>query len=374
MKICIVNNFPPYSGVGRVAYEFWRDLQKMDDIEVDMYCTHAMNREEFDHKENKGVNFLHKFPYDDNRYLSRILIYFIDRFRIPKGYDVYHFTNHMISFMINRKRLNGVVLFDLFQMAKQVDKGLGVPIVNDLYDWLIRKSVAKTSKADAVICVSDFTKQEAIRLLNLDPRKAHVVHTGISHEVFKPRDKTMCRQELDLPLDKKIVLHVGSEIVRKNVITLIKAFSKVKQDAVLVRVGTKDSDEVQSLINKLGLQDKVIYRESFFPEEVAKYYCAADAHAFPSLAEGFGLPIIEAMACGCPVITANYGAMKEVAGDGAYLIDPEDVNELVATIEKTISLNENSKQEVVERGLKRAQQFTSENFTNKVVEIYKNLL
>jgi glycosyltransferase involved in cell wall biosynthesis len=183
-----------------------------------------------------------------------------------------------------------------------------------------------------------------------------------------------CRKELDLPLDKKIILHVGSEIVRKNVESLVKAFAQMKEDAVLVRVGTKDSDEVKRLVDELGIKEKVIYRESFFPEEVAKYYSAADVYAFPSLGEGFGLPIIEAMACGCPVITTNYGAMKEVAGDGAILIDPKNIEELAESIEKLLSFNEQDRQEIIGKGLERAKNFTSENFTNQVLEIYKMLL
>jgi glycosyltransferase involved in cell wall biosynthesis len=373
MKICIINNFPPYSGVGRVTYEFWRDIQKIEGVQADLYCTHAMTDEELEHEENKDVKFLHNFTYKGNEYLSRFHIYFLDRYKLPKGYDIYHFSNHMLSFMINKKWLSVVTVFDVLQLFNHQDKDLNTSLINKVYNWLIRKSVKNSAKADALICVSKYTQQETIKLIGVDPHKTYVVHTGLDLNLFSPKDKYEARKELNLPIDKNIVLHVGSEIPRKNVDTILKSISKCDENTVLVRVGTK-SEKITSLINELDIKGRVINRESFIKEDVAKYYSAADVMAFPSFAEGFGLPIIEAMACGCPVITSNFGAMKEIAGNGALLINPNNTDELTNAIKRIFSLNENEKASIVKKGLKRASSFTSENYTKEVINVYRKLL
>lgn len=373
MKVCVVNNFPPYSGVGRVTYDFWRELNKRKDITADLYCTHAMTQEEFTHKENEGVEFLHKFPYIGNEYLSRFHIYFLDKYKLPKGYDIYHYSNHMLSFMLGHQKNEVVTLFDVIQLKQQVNVDMGNKILSLAYDWFLKKSVKKTTLADAVINVSEYTRRESVELLNLENSKTHVVHCGINHNVFYPRNKNVCKKELNLPQDKKIVLHVGSEIDRKNLPRILEAFSMLDAGAIFVRVGDKTKN-IEDVINKLGIKDKVIYRESHFEEEVAKYYSAADVHVFPSLEEGFGLPSLEAMACGCPNITSNIGAMAEIGGTGAILVNPYSVDEIYSAIKKVLNFSSEEKQVRIDKGLKRASVFTSKNYTDGVVKIYQGLL
>lgn len=373
MKICIVNNFPPYSGVGRVTYKFWRDVNDLPNISAELYCTHAMTKEEFGYEENEGVKFLHPFPYLGHEYLSRFYIYVLDRFKLPTKYDIYHFSNHMLGFMISTKRKCVITLFDVIQLENHGDQDLANGIVNKIYNFLIRQSVKKCARADAIICVSEFTKRRAVKLLGLDSQKTFVAHTGIDLAVFKQQDKRAAREELNLPIDKKIILHVGSEIKRKNVEAIIYALAECTPDTVLLRVGPQDT-RIAQLITKLGVHDKVIYRESFYETEVAKYYSAADVMVFPSLAEGFGLPIIEAMACGCPVITSNYGAMQEVAGDAAILVGPQNTEELHSAIQKVLSYTPNEQAAHVNKGLERAKFFTSQKYARSVADIYKKIL
>lgn len=371
MKVCLINNFPPYSGAGRVTYKLWEALKKNKEIKADLYCTHAMTKDEFKWKQNRGVRFWHSFAYKDHENLSRFFIYFIDRFRIPRGYDVYHICNQMIAFMSGFRRPTVVTLFDVIQLQKDNDK-LGGPLISRIYSWLIRRSVKSMTKADAVICISEYSKQEACRLLKLDPQKVTVIYSGINHDVFKVQDKLACRRQLKLPIDKKIILHVGSEIARKNVVRLVEAFAQSKSEAVFVRLGPK-SKEVEETIDRLKINQRVIYRESFFEDEVAKYYAAADVLVFPSLEEGFGLPIIEAMACGCPVITSNCGAMKEVAQNSAILVNPTRTDEIRMAIEKVLQSNLGEINVYRQKGIRRARYFNWQKYSHEVVKVYTSV-
>lgn len=377
MKICLINNFPPYSGAGRVTYAMWKYLKRRSDLEVDFYCTHAMKKDELLLPENSGVKFIHNFTYDQNENLSRFLIYFIDRFRIPKGYDIYHIGNQMIGFLIGNNKPNVVTLFDVLQF--KYDDKLGNNIISYLYNFLIRKSVANLKNADAILSISNYSKKEAINLLKIDPNKIHVIYCGVDKNVFKKYDRIKARNKLKLPLNKKIVLHVGSEIPRKNVAKLIDAFGlylekyKKENNTVMVRLGS-GSKNIKDKISERKLEKMVIYRESILQNETALYYSAADVLILPSIEEGFGLPIVEAMACECPVITSNCGAMKEVAGTAAILVNPNRIQDIAKKIHKALSLNSKEKQILIDRGNNRVKIFSWEKYTDKVVSIYYSLL
>ena len=371
MKVCIINNFPPYSGVGRITHALWNYLKNEPGVEADLYSTHAMRLEDLKLPENKGVKFLHSFPYVGNEYLSRFFIYLVDKFRIPQGYDIYHTSNQMISFMMRKKRLNVITLMDVAQLNNFRDKDLGIPFVNDIYNWVIRRSLRNSINADAIICISQNTKNEAVKLIGLDPNKGYVSHPGIYHDKFRPLGKEESRKELKLPLDKKILFHVGIEMPRKNVNNIIKAMSKCAEDTIFVRLGSR-STAGKDLAEELGLKDRVLYRS--FEKDISKYYSAADVLVFPSLEEGFGLPIIEAMSCGCPVITSNYGAMREVAGDAALLVDPGNVDEITEAISKILSFNTTEREKMIQIGFKRANEFSWDKYSRKVLKVYKEIL
>ncbi|MFA6518460.1 MAG: glycosyltransferase family 1 protein [Candidatus Shapirobacteria bacterium] len=377
MKVCLINNFPPYSGAGRNAYALWMMFKKIDKVKADLFCTHVIKKGELGWVENKGVNFLQKFAYFDHPNISRFLIYFVDRFRLPKGYDVYHITNQMLGFLVDYYRPNVVTLFDVLQF-KYHDK-LGNKFLDGIYGRLIRMSILRLKKADAVICVSEYTKCEAIKILSVDPKKISVVYSGVNHEIFKPYPKNRARDELKLAKSKKIVLHVGNELARKNVLGVVEALAILKKkydlddEVVLIRLGNKTS-EIGNMLKKHRLNNKVIYRESFSEKEVAKYYSAADVMFFPSFEEGFGLPLVESMACGCPVITSNCGAMKEVVKDAAVLVDPNDTNQMAEELNKILNLKGEKRREMIKKSIKRAKCFSWQRFAEQTLEVYKKVV
>jgi len=141
----------------------------------------------------------------------------------------------------------------------------------------------------------------------------------------------------------------------------------------LVRLGEK-TEKYDAMIKELGLTDIVVYLEKLKDEEVAKLYSASDLLIMPSFEEGFGLPIIEAMACGCPVVTSNVGAMKEVTNDAGFLVDPNDLESIQKGMEAVLNLDSNDTYKLVQAGLKRAGEFSWKKCAEDTIRVYEKVL
>ena len=193
---------------------------------------------------------------------------------------------------------------------------------NKIYTALARKGLQRAAQ---IIVPSLFTKKELELKMAIPSENITVIQHGVDHNRFFPRKKNDMRDILHLPKDKKIFLHVGSELRRKNIERFFYVFSQiVKQDdqIVLVRIGhcTKQS---RRLLKKLHIDNHVLYRENVSENDLALYYNAADALIFPSLLEGFGMPLLEAMASGTPIICSDIPAFREIAQDTAWYFDPK---------------------------------------------------
>ncbi len=196
-----------------------------------------------------------------------------------------------------------------------------------------------TQAAAAVIVTSEFVRNRAVELLELDPTRVHVVPHGIDHSLFNPGDEDR----------EPFVLYPARPWPHKNHARLIEAFTTLRQTRPRLRLiltggGLERLDPLPEGVTRLG---------SVSSERVASLYRRAACLVFPSLYEGFGLPPLEAMACGCPVAAADAGAIPEVCGDAAVLFDPTDVDAIAAAI---IEADERS-QELREKGLAHAARF-----------------
>jgi glycosyltransferase involved in cell wall biosynthesis len=196
--------------------------------------------------------------------------------------------------------------------------------------------------AAAVIVTSEFVKRRALELLELDPDRVHVVPHGIDHSLFRPGDDER----------EPFVLYPARPWPHKNHGRLLEAFTELRRTRPRLRLvltggGLERLDPLPDGVTRLG---------SVSSERVASLYRRAACLVFPSLYEGFGLPPLEAMACGCPVAAANAGAIPEVCGDAAVLFDPTDPEAIAAGILEADA----RAQELRERGLARAAEFSWE--------------
>ena len=214
-------------------------------------------------------------------------------------------------------------------------------LVNRLYRQL---SLPRTVKvADAVILNSESLRAEVHHYLDVDPAKVHLIPEAVDHDLFKPgdRDEAWDHVSRTYGVTRPFVLFVSSLWRYKNAAGLIRAFAAAKAelgDRQLVLVGPdRDREyvaELRALAEELGIAGDVVWVGGVPLAETVPFYRCADVFVYPSFNETFGLPILEAMACGCPVVTSNTTAMPETAGGAALLADPADPDSIADAIVK----------------------------------------
>lgn len=363
MNVGIINNDPPNSGVGRYSFELLSNLQEHEDVNAEMICTSPMNFNSTSNAWILGNPYLVRYTFS-----RRILNYFLYSRRIPKRFDVYHVSNQILG---RFARFNHPAVITIHDLSLFVEDGMAFPS-----NIFLKKSIADATFAEKMICVSKFSKAQVLKEFCTDHSKIKVIYHGVDHELFKPRSKNLSRHALSLPFDKKIILHVGSEISRKNVPTLVKVFYKLKKqfhDAVLVRIGPK-SKTTQILIDNLGLEKSVMYFSEVSGHYLALFYNAADLLAFPSFMEGFGFPPIEALSSGCPVVASyNGGAIPELIGNAGVLVDPLDVSSFASKITDII-INDELRIQMIKRGLERSKIFNWKKCAEETLMVYKAAL
>lgn len=245
--------------------------------------------------------------------------------------------------------------------------------------FYLQQSVPRDLKrANLVLVPSEFTKKSIIDHYYTDPNKIKVIHLGVDHAVFQPSHPQTEVNEIINQYDPKISHHpfmffLGRIDLRKNIINLIRAFAifkrQTKQPHVLILSGKPGVgyDQILKVIDENKLADDIIITNYMPYQHLPVFYSEADLFLFPSLHEGFGIPILEAQACRTPVLTSNCSAMPEIAGDGAYLIDPKQPDSIAEGIKKIIE-NKTLSQQLVDRGQNNCQKYSWQKFTDESLQ------
>ena len=286
--------------------------------------------------------------------------------------DLYHGTNFKLH---TNGRFGGVVtVHDLWldRYPQYSAKLLGQ-----------RASFYRTRKtahrARRVITVSEYSAQDIESLYGLPRERIVVIPNGVSEDfrsIVDRQDRDAIRRRFGLSTER-FILFVGGADPRKNHQALLKAYTLQSArlgDWRLVLVGDVRHrfGDLQQTARTLGLEHRVVCTGRLPIEDIRLLYANADLFVFPSLYEGFGMPVLEAMACGAPVITSNRTALPEVAGDAAVLVDPEDADELAEAIVRVLETS-SLRAELKERGFKRAKQFTWEQAARRTLALYREI-
>ena len=247
------------------------------------------------------------------------------------------------------------------------------------HDRLYHKlfSALYCNKADAIISVSKDATNEINKRQKIARAKIKTVYHGVDSN-FKTIDNKnrleIVRRKYHLP--DKFILYVGQIYPMKNFSGIIKSFSKLRtripHKLVVVGKPTLKYKKELALIDELGLSEDVMCVGWVLPEELPLFYNLADVFLFPSLYEGFGIPLLEAMACGCPIVTSNRGSCPEVAGRAAVIVNPYDTME-IADATYNIITNDVLRQKLVRNGLERIVHFSWESTAKKTLEIITGL-
>jgi glycosyltransferase involved in cell wall biosynthesis len=221
--------------------------------------------------------------------------------------------------------------------------------------------------ATKIIAVSKATKQDLVERVGIDPNKIEVIYEGYDKDLFKTTKADAFANSL-----KPYYLFVGTIQPRKNLERLIKAFSKMNNNSLVI-VGQAGwmSEKIYHLPKELGIEDMVKFLGYVPDDKLPALYSGAIALVFPSLFEGFGLPILEAQTCGCPVITSNISSMPEVAGKGAILVNPYSVDDIVKGMERV--KREGEREKLIKAGFENIKRFSWEKCAEEtLVEIDGN--
>jgi glycosyltransferase involved in cell wall biosynthesis len=286
--------------------------------------------------------------------------------------DLYHGTNFKMQTV---GRYGGVVtIHDLWldRHPEYSKKMLG--------QWPSSFKTRQTAlRARKVITVSEFSARELVELYGLKREHIVVIPNGVSED-FVPRRDDQAMAELRKRIGLKaehFVLFVGGADPRKNHQIFLEAAEKVRKklaSRMLVLVGSPihPFGNYEETARRRSLLEKALYPGPVSMNELQLLYSSADLFVFPSLYEGFGMPVLEAMACGAPVVTSNSTALAEVAGDAAVLVDPQDARALGEAMIRALE-DEPLRADLKVKGFARAKQFSWEQAATKTVELYREL-
>jgi glycosyltransferase involved in cell wall biosynthesis len=245
-----------------------------------------------------------------------------------------------------------------------------------------RESMPDSMKrADKIIAVSEYTKQTMMQTCNIPEEKIAVVYHGISSCFTPVKDKQLIKKAMDkYGIRNRYLLYVGKLDPLKNLERLLEAFAEIRKksatlgDYELVLAGPKTwfSEVLKYRMTKSGLDRDIIMTDYVKDEDLPLLYSGAELFVFPSLFEGFGIPPLEAMACGCPVIASNVCSLPEVLGQAALFVNPYSVEEIVEVISTVLS-NPSLRGEFQNKGITHAKQFSWEETAKRTLRVYKNL-
>jgi alpha-1,3-rhamnosyl/mannosyltransferase len=244
--------------------------------------------------------------------------------------------------------------------------------------WLWRRwLIATASRAKMVVTVSDFSRQEIHRVLGMDLAKIHRIYNGVA----QPPEAESPARELPPPLGalEPYLLYVGRHDPYKNLCGMILAFDKFLREAGgnwnFVIAGPADAryQEPQALAQRLGLRERVHFAGYVCEDMLDLLYRRARVLMLPSLMEGFGLPMVEAMIRGTPVLTSRQGATAEIAQEAATLVDPTSMDSIVAGL-KSVLLDPDNARKLAQAGRIRASEFTPERMAQQHLELYRSLM
>ncbi|MBU2577793.1 glycosyltransferase family 4 protein [Patescibacteria group bacterium] len=287
--------------------------------------------------------------------------------------DVFHSSDWLEPPTRRARRVTTVHDLAIYKYPETFSKRGGHDIVKNQK----RKLYFVKRYSDAIIAVSETTKRDLVDILKIPERKIKVVYEA-AESVYYPRSEMLVNEtKKKFAIEGDYLLCVGTREPRKNLERVIMAFTEIAaadKEISLVIAGKygwgDDNLKLKTQDSKLKTHVKILGYVG--KEELARLYTGAKAFLYPSLYEGFGLPIVEAMSCGVPVITSDIGSMKEIAGSSGLLVNPQSIESIAGAISKIIR-NEKLREELKIKSLKRAGDFSWEKAALQTLEVYRQL-
>lgn len=353
----------PLTGIGRYTYENARELSRTGSYRIDYFYGYVSDQLMTPAKA-QGRKSLRAWIVK-NPLVKSIIRSLMFRFAgiISPRYDLYWQPNFIPNHSIKAEKIVATVhdfsweIYPEFQPSERVK-------------YFRKYFYASIQQCDHIITGSHFTKREIIERVGIAPEKVTVIYHGIDHTVFYPRQD-------DKKPAQKYILAVGSIEPRKNLKNLLSAYAKLdrnfRDEYHLILVGAPGWNN-QDIVDEIkSLSQWVNYTGYVSDDELAELYAHASLFIYPSIYEGFGIPPLEAMACGTPVIVSNASTLPEVCADAAYYIDPLDVKSITQGMVKVLG-DAALQKELTAQGLIRAKEFHWEKSSREHQTVFDKVL
>jgi len=328
------------SGVGVYSHEILTGLATAHPKTPFLYCY-------------RPKQYFRSFRQRLFRNCNRFLLH--DEFRVPSA-DLFHGLNQRMPLRHLKHRV--CTFHDLFV----VTQNYSTPEFRKVFTARAKRAA---ERSDVIITVSQFTADQVEEHLKVDRSRIRVIH----HGVRDAGDRTTLPRE-------NLILHVGTIQQRKNISRLVEAFETVPKDWKLVLAGSSSgfgASEILQRIETSPARDRIQITGYLSPHALDRLFARSRIFAFPSLDEGFGMPVLEAMMRGVPVVTSNRSALPEVAGNAALQVDPEDTEAIAGAIHRLMN-DSGLVTQLVEAGKERAGKFSWRSAVNKTWGIYRELV
>ncbi|MEE3227895.1 MAG: glycosyltransferase family 1 protein, partial [Chloroflexota bacterium] len=287
--------------------------------------------------------------------------------------DVYHGLAHQIPRSVRQKRLP--IVLTVHDLIYRHYPELSPDTDLNLYESQLLDAC---SISDKIVAVSESTKRDLVNFFSISPQKISVIYSACEYRYHKTENSETIQQTRSIyGLPEKYLLYVGSMSERKNLLSVVKALNIIPRSdrlpLVVVGATTSYSNVVGDYIKNNDLDNWVIFPKRVATEDLPAVYQAAEIFLYTSLYEGFGMPILEALSSGVPVITSNISAMPEAAGPDSRLIDPKRPDEIASSIIDILS-DDSLRHKMIENGYSYSQKFDNKIVTEQMLQLYQSTI
>jgi glycosyltransferase involved in cell wall biosynthesis len=361
------------TGVGQYTYHLIRNLLDLDsELDLILFCVSLRKPVPLQQVIPKHANL----SYADYRLPARLMQKAWNSFGFPHAelftgqFDIFHATNFTAPPQKSGKLI--LTIHDVGFARMPENHPQSSRILNQILPHQLER-------ADKIIVVSGFTRDEVVEVFAVPERKIRVIHNGVSPDFHPVADKEAAAMiARKYRIDQEYILFVGKLEARKNINGVVEAYgifkkqSKMQHKLVLAgSLGWKGEEALQKAVES-GLEKDVIHLGYVPDEDLPWLMSGATVFLYPSLYEGFGIPTIEAMACGIPVIASNSTSLPEVVGDAGLLVDPDNTEEIATALSRILD-DASLRDELVRKGLERCKDFTWRKAAEQTFELYREL-
>lgn len=374
MKIAIDARFygPEGTGIGKYAAKLLENLEKID--QKNDYVV-FLKKSNFDLYQPQSANFK-KILVDANWYSVKEQ-YLIPRVLNQIKPDLVHFTHYNVPLLVSQKFV--VTIYDVIKMEfGQKASTIKNHFVYTLKQRLFRETLKRASqRATTIIAGSKTTKEKLVGLFGLPEKKVVPIYAGTNEPEKNVGSLGSEKGEKILKknkIKKPFILYVGNSFPYKNLELVLNALAKLDEKITFVYVSARDSFS-KNLVEKakqMGLEDRVVCTGYLSDEDLNWLFRSATCFVFPSLAEGFGLTGLEAMAAGCPVVASSIPVFKEIYGKAALFFDPLNSDELGKKIEEIVKYN-SLRESLIAEGLKQVKVYSWKRMAQETLAVYEKV-